>query len=220
MNDATTSNFQLTTTATYSFPCPACGHAIEGMTARWCLCLVKRPSVVCDRCQTCLCKSEPHVARSFWSGAPAALVERYFLERSHRLAQSKIVVEPVDILVVDDDEEICTAAGYMLQEMGYRVATAPAGSEALELIEKVTPLLVLTDALMPKMDGRQLCRFIKASYPDIRVVIMTSLYTAPRYKYEAFKTFRADDYVAKPIDFAQLSAVVRRLVLPRSQAVA
>lgn len=87
------------------------------------------------------------------------------------------------------------------------------------MMKTVRPGLVLTDALMPKVDGRQLCRFIKADFPSVRVVIMTALYTSIRYRHEALKTFHADDYVAKPIDFQKLMDVVGRLV-PRAIRVA
>ena len=204
----------------FMFPCPACNHVIDSTSADWCRCMVKRPSVVCDRCQTCLCKAEPHFVREFWQRAPAAVLACNAAERNLRASLSTVSGNTIDVMVVDDDEEIRTVAAFMVREMGYSVLTASGAAQALEMMETVTPTLVLTDALMPKIDGRQLCRFIKAGFPDVRVVIMTSLYTSPRYKYEALKTFRADDYVPKPIDFERLSEVVGRLVPRRVQAVA
>ena len=204
----------------FLFPCPACNHVINAATSEWCRCLVKRPSVVCDRCHSCLCKSEAHFVREFWKRAPASVVARNTEERNLRASRSTVAGNRIDVLVVDDDDEIRAAAAFMVQEMGYSVLTASGPAQALEMMQTVMPTLVLTDALMPKMDGRQLCRSIKAAFPEVRVVIMTSLYTSPRYKHEALKTFRADDYVPKPIDFQRLSEVVGRLVPRRVQAVA
>ncbi len=203
----------------FSFPCPGCHQDIDALTAEWCRCLVKQPSVVCDRCQTCLCKSEPQVVRQFWKRAPASVIARNVTERQLRASRATVTGNTIDVLVVDDDEEIRSVAAFMIHEMGYSVLTASGAAQALEMMEMVRPSLVLTDALMPKVDGRQLCRFIKASFPSVRVVIMTALYTSPRYKYEALKSFHADDYVAKPIDFQKLSEVVGRLVpAPRERA--
>lgn len=196
----------------FRFPCPACASIIDAMTAEWCRCLVKRPSAVCPQCQVCLCKAESHINREFWHRAPAPVIERNLAERHLRAERSQVRGKIIDVLVVDDDEEIRTVAAFMIEQMGYRVMTASGAAHVLELLESVAPSLVLTDALMPKIDGRQLCRYVKAGFPDVKVVIMTSLYTSPRYKYEALKTFQADDYVAKPIDFENLTQVVERFV--------
>jgi CheY-like chemotaxis protein len=204
----------------FLLPCPACHQVVDAMTAPWCRCMVRRPTPVCDRCQACLCEADSHVVREFWQRATPAVLSRNAAERKSRATRSVVSCMNVDVLVVDDDEEIRTVAAFMVQEMGYSVMTATGAAQALELLETVTPTLVLTDALMPKVDGRQLCRFIKESYPHIQVVIMTSLYTTSRYKYEALKTFRADDYVAKPIDFGRLSGVIGRLVPHRTKAAA
>lgn len=123
----------------------------------------------------------------------------------------------LDILVVDDDEEMRLAVTYMLERMGHQVRTVANAREALIVIDGKKPQIVLTDALMPGLDGRQLCRLIKAIHPDLKVVIMTSLYTAPRYKYEAFKSFRADEYITKPLNATKLQMVVSKLA-PRAPA--
>jgi YesN/AraC family two-component response regulator len=78
-------------------------------------------------------------------------------------------------------------------------------------MERTRPDIVLTDALMPKIDGRQLCRLIKTSDASIKVVIMTALYKSSRYRTEAMNTFHADEYLAKPIDFAHLRQVLGNL---------
>ncbi|HMC22079.1 MAG TPA: response regulator [Thermoanaerobaculia bacterium] len=61
---------------------------------------------------------------------------------------------------------------------------------------------------MPKLDGRQLCKLIKANNPSIKVVVMTSLYTTSRYRVEAISAYQADEFLAKPINFAKLRQVL------------
>lgn len=219
-NLPTSANDARRTRNSFAFPCPACNSMMEAVGADWCLCMVKRPSVICDSCHTCLCKAGPHINREFWSLAPASVVEDNEAERYMRAGRISVDGHVVDVLIVDDDEEIRSVAAYVIQELGYSVLTASGAAEALELMQTVRPALVLTDALMPKIDGRQLCRLIKTGFPRVAVVIMTALYTSPRYRYEALKTFRADDYVAKPIDFQKLTEVVGRLVPRRKQAAA
>ena len=203
----------------FLFPCPSCHKAIDALTAPWCLCLVRQPSVVCPSCQSCLCQAEKHVSRDFWKRAPASVIARNVAERQLRASRGTITGNFIDVLVVDDHEETRTVAASMIQEMGYSVLTANDAADALKLMETVRPSLVLTDALMPKVDGRHLCRFIKADFPSVGVVIMTALYTSTRYQHEALKTYHADDYVAKPIDFHRLSDVLSRLI-PRKLAAA
>ena len=115
------------------------------------------------------------------------------------------------VLIVDDDEEIRVMAEFILHEMGYRTLTASRSNEALEIVNREKPDVVLTDALMPGGDGRELCRMIKEQHPDVKVVIMTSLYTSPRYASEAHRLFHADGYLAKPIYYDRLRTVLRRL---------
>jgi CheY-like chemotaxis protein len=71
---------------------------------------------------------------------------------------------------------------------------------------------VLTDALMPKLDGREMARQLKQD-PEtakIKVVLMTALYKGIKYEHEARKAYRVDDYVTKPLDVEQLRAVLQK----------
>ena len=89
------------------------------------------------------------------------------------------------ILVVDDEADVQRMAAVAVELLGFGVLRASNGEEGLALVKSHRPDVVLTDAFMPKMDGREMFRLIKAD-PEISsvpVVIMTSLYTASRYKY-------------------------------------
>lgn len=196
----------------YVIPCPSCHGKLETHTAAWCYCVAKKLTPLCSNCGNCLCSLPAAALRSFWSSAPHWLAEASRKEQSRRAAaKPNTTAQAVDVLIVDDDEEIRGIAAYSLQQMGYSVAVATGAEEAMAAMDRVTPRLMLTDALMPKVDGRQLCQLVKMAYPSVKVVIMTAIYTAPRYKHEAYKTFRADDYLPKPIDFNQLRTVLARL---------
>lgn len=192
----------------YMATCPSCSAVSDVSLSPWCDCVTRERTPVCISCGQCLCK-RPAIERvNFWSRAPQSMKSARTPElRSTTLRE----VQAPLVMVVDDDEEIRLIAQHVIEKLGYRCTTAASGSEALAMIAAEEPKVVITDALMPKMDGRDLCRFVKRS-SAAKVVIMTSVYTAPRYKHEAFKTFAADDYLAKPIDFAALQATLERLL--------
>lgn len=198
--------------------CHGCRATFDASGAIWCQCLAKRATLVCPQCASCACRISPAAARKFWHEASSLLHDRHRDEQRARTDGTAPNNETAEILIVDDDEEIRLAAAFMIQEMGYRVATTSNPDEALSLIAARPPRLVLTDALMPKMDGRVLCSRIKTHNRKVRVVIMTSLYTSTRYRNEALKTFHADGYLAKPIAADDLRAVIAKLVPARTRS--
>ena len=80
------------------------------------------------------------------------------------------------ILVVDDEMMLTEILRDVLQDAGYRVVTAGDGREGLDSLPKVRPDLVLCDVMMPIVDGRELCRVMRADpqYRSIPVVMMTA----------------------------------------------
>jgi CheY-like chemotaxis protein len=84
--------------------------------------------------------------------------------------------------------------------------------EGLALAARYRPDLILADAFMPKLDGREMCRRVKTDpeTSSLKVVIMTAVYTAARYRSEAFREFQADDYLAKPLDFQEFRAILTK----------
>jgi CheY-like chemotaxis protein len=196
----------------YVTACHSCGEPVEALDANWCNCVNRKPSIACGSCGNCLCLFTEE-SLSYWLHAPDWLTARRTVEQARRRSVARVgsVSGKTDVLIVDDDEEIRLVAAYMVEQMGYRVVTAANAVEAFARIEESTPRLVLSDALMPKVDGRELCRLIKLAEPEVKVIIMTSLYTKAHHKYEAFRTFRADDYLSKPIDFQLLKASLERL---------
>ena len=199
---------------TQTLPCPNCRAAIDVASAKWCDCLSKKLSIVCPHCKACFCKLRKFTMEPEWNVALRELLEQQTVEKFRRsLGVSTTAVKyPQTVLVVDDDEEIRLIAEYTITRMGYRVYTAADAEEGLAMAADLRPTIVLTDALMPKMDGRELCRRIKYLDPSIKVVVMSSMYTGSRYRIEAMNDFHADEYLAKPINFRRLRDVLNSLL--------
>jgi len=73
----------------------------------------------------------------------------------------------------------------------------------------VNPDIVIADALMTKIDGRQLCRLIKMANPSVKVVVMSGLYTKSQSRAEALHQIH--ECLAKPINFERLRTVLQHL---------
>jgi len=118
------------------------------------------------------------------------------------------VPDPVDILVVDDEDLICFVLTQLLKVHGYHVRTASRGEEALEMMADQTPALVILDIRMPGLSGFDVLHRARSAYPHIPVILMTAL-SGVRDAVEAMKS-GAFDYVAKPFDNKEMIATVER----------
>ena len=116
------------------------------------------------------------------------------------------------ILVVDDHEDNIEVLRARLEARGYEVEGATNGQAALDTVVKFCPDLILLDVMMPDMDGLEVVRRLKAnkSLPFIPVIMQTALDSTERMV--AGLEAGADDYVTKPINFAELEARVRSLL--------
>jgi len=113
------------------------------------------------------------------------------------------------VLVVEDSATQAAALAVLLENAGYATVLARRGDRALELLEQERIHLVLSDVVMPVMDGYELCRRIKArpEWQGIPVVLLTSL-TDPLAIVRGLAS-GADHYVTKPYDTEGLLARVR-----------
>jgi DNA-binding response OmpR family regulator len=123
------------------------------------------------------------------------------------------------ILIVDDDPDILTAIGAVLEARDYEVVTAPDGEEGLDKLRDEKPDLMILDLLMPKMDGFAVCKELKdprrAKYSNIPILILTSVKeeaSRRRYELETGLAMDVDDYVEKPIDPYTLLERVEKLL--------
>jgi CheY-like chemotaxis protein len=206
----------MATEETYSVACNHCQAAFDAMDTTWCSCLVSERTLVCPHCLQCFCKAPGPYKNRFWSAAPKALWDRKFREHHEQFTppanpEPESVVRPL-VLVVDDEPDIQRVATRVIESLGYGLILAKDGEQGLELARRYRPQLVLTDALMPRLDGREMGRRIKedADMGGAKVVVMTALYTNVKYRNEGFKTYLVDDYLAKPLAFEELRALLRK----------
>jgi two-component system, cell cycle response regulator len=124
-------------------------------------------------------------------------------------------VSPADvgrILVVDDHEDNVELLRARLESWGYRVDTARDGIEAIRSVENAPPDLILLDVMMPTVDGNEVARRLKRNptLPFIPIIMQTAL-DSTESKVEGLEA-GADDYITKPIEFAELKARVRSML--------
>ena len=202
----------------YEAACHHCQATFDALSASWCSCLVTERSLVCPECRSCFCQAPPPYKQGFWSKAPKSLWDRKFAEH-HSDFVPKPNPEPGDVvrplvLVVDDEKDILRLAIRSIEALGYGVVHARDGEEGLALVRRYKPDLVLSDALMPRLDGREMCRRIRDD-PDVAetpVVLMTALYTSVKYQTEGFTQFRVTDYLTKPLDVDRLRDLLQKHV--------
>jgi two-component system response regulator AtoC len=110
------------------------------------------------------------------------------------------------ILIVDDEPSIRKVLGAHLRRDGYDVTAAASGVEAIETLQEEGADLVITDLRMPGMDGLELLRWVKQSYPGLPVIMLTAHGTVDS-AVEALKR-GAQDYLTKPFDQDELRLVI------------
>jgi CheY-like chemotaxis protein len=188
----------------YQVTCSSCGKRFDAVRASDCSCLQPVRSVRCPGCGACFC-SDPHKLDSFWRDAPPALYARKRAVPETPAADA--LTRPL-ILFADDDPTGRAIATRLIQSLGYGVVIAANGEEALAKAREHRPELIITDALMPRLDGREMGRIIKSEIPGTKVIVITSVYKDPRYKYEAFKDFAVDDWLRKPVNPTELRETI------------
>ena len=113
------------------------------------------------------------------------------------------------ILIVDDCDEIRKCMSEVLKRSGYEVVTAVDGHDALAQFALVRPDLLVTDLEMPRMDGFELCRKLRA-FSSVPIIVVTAQLSGD----ESIKAFEAgaNACLSKPFDLGEFAAQVRRLL--------
>jgi DNA-binding NtrC family response regulator len=119
----------------------------------------------------------------------------------------------MQILIVDDEKNICAGLSKALTLEGYQTLTASQGEEAWTIINSTDIDLVISDLKMPKLSGEELLKRITASYPTLPVIILTGHGTIET----AVNAMRdgAFDFVTKPINLDRLTLLVKRALSNR-----
>lgn len=114
------------------------------------------------------------------------------------------------ILLVDDESAITDNLSPFLERSGFDVSTASNGEAALEVIEAETIDLVVSDVLMPKMDGRELLRTLRQADNWVPIILLTQVGEA--FERAMALEEGADDYINKPFEPHELAARIRAVL--------
>jgi len=119
------------------------------------------------------------------------------------------MAEENKILIVEDEEDSRFIYERLLQKNGYTIKSVNNGEEALSVIDKFGPKVILADWTMPKLNGIELCNIIKSKeeYKLIYFILLTAR-TSLKDRVEGLDT-GADDYLVKPIENQELVARIR-----------
>jgi DNA-binding response OmpR family regulator len=119
------------------------------------------------------------------------------------------------ILAADDDEDILALVAFRLERSGYAVLQARDGEEALELAIRELPDLAVLDVMMPKLDGFELARRLRAEEATSRIPIILLTAKAQDGDVERGFDVGADDYIRKPFSPQELRARVQSILARR-----
>ena len=114
------------------------------------------------------------------------------------------------ILIVEDDKELSQLFQKVLEKNGYQVKSAPDGAQALEVLDKEYIDLIISDIMMPVMDGYELVSELRSAGYQIPVLMITAKGNFDDMR-QGFLS-GSDDYMVKPVELAELEMRVRALL--------
>jgi DNA-binding response OmpR family regulator len=117
----------------------------------------------------------------------------------------------LNILVVEDNDQIRESLAQQLAGASYTVTTAANGNEAIPLLHGHEYTLVVLDLNMPYIDGFSVLQFVKSTFPNTRVIILTA--RRDLSSIERCRSLGADEVLWKPFDIEELLAVIGRLTV-------
>lgn len=118
------------------------------------------------------------------------------------------------VLIVEDNSRVSSLLKRGLESQEYQVYISEDAEDAIVLLNKITFDLAITDIMLPKMNGIDLCKLIKQKYPDLPIIMLTALGTIDE-KIEGFDA-GADDYMVKPFEIRELFVRIKAILQRRS----
>lgn len=119
---------------------------------------------------------------------------------------------PKEILIVDDEPSIVVPIQFLMEQQGYSVLVAENGEDALDVIYKYKPDLILLDIMLPRIDGYEVCEIVRLNpeYRGTKIIFLT----AKGREVEIAKglSLGADAYIVKPFSNTELVAKVKELL--------
>lgn len=141
---------------------------------------------------------------------PARLAQREQMSSGIVVAQRPAAPPLPEVMVVDDSLTVRRVTGKMLEREGFRVRMARDGMDALLQLEQSLPAIVLVDLEMPRMDGFELIKKIRAMAPSLPVVMITTR-SAAKHRKKAM-ALGANAFFGKPYQQSKLLSTMRRLL--------
>lgn len=120
------------------------------------------------------------------------------------------MAETKKILVVDDEDDVRLFLQDFLSERDLNVLSAATGEEALEIVEREQPDIVLLDLMMPGMDGIECLEKIKKMYPNTNIIMITALNDEVRVA--RARKLGAHNYILKPFSLGYLETELMKLI--------
>jgi DNA-binding response OmpR family regulator len=113
------------------------------------------------------------------------------------------------VLVVEDERSLASALSYNFRKNGFNVVSAGDGVDALQQARRVRPDVIVLDLMLPKMDGLEVCRRVRAE-SDVPILMLTA--KGEEFDRVVGLEMGADDYLTKPFSMRELMARVRALL--------
>jgi len=130
----------------------------------------------------------------------------------HLKPKGKKLFMPKEILIVDDEPSIVVPIQFLMEQQGYSVLVAENGEDALDVIYKYKPDLILLDIMLPRIDGYEVCEIVRLNpdYRDTKIIFLT----AKGREVEIAKglALGANAYIVKPFSNTELVAKVKELL--------
>jgi DNA-binding response OmpR family regulator len=119
---------------------------------------------------------------------------------------------PKKILIVDDEPNILVSLQFLMHQRGYEVMTATSGEEAIEIIMKFQPHLILLDVMLPGIDGFEVCEIVRLDpkWRDIKIIFLSA--KGQEEDIAKGMVLGADDYITKPYGNKDVTEKVRVLL--------
>ena len=121
--------------------------------------------------------------------------------------------KPKTVLVVDDDQDLLSLLAFLLESEGLHVETATDGRQALNVVARHMPNLIVLDMKMPVMDGWEFARQFRAKHDNAAPIVVLTAYEDAKKRAEEIG---AAGWIGKPFDLDYLLSVVHKFVDPKT----